>query len=99
MDQCVAITLKGERCKNKAKRDHLCGVHMGSNLSVKPGKTTKSKESQGCVEQFKGHYVTKSRKSPAFPANECPGRVMKGRDGEMWVSKPTSYGVYRWVKQ
>lgn len=95
MSQCGAITLKGSRCKNKAVEDKLCRIHL---KEVKPLAAAKKESRGGCVEQFEGHYVTASRKSPAFPANECHGRVMEGRDGAMWVSKPASNGVYRWFK-
>jgi hypothetical protein len=104
MSQCGAITLKGSRCKNKPVEDKLCRIHLKEvkPLASKPlaaRKPSAKKESRGgCVEQFVGHYVTASRKSPAFPANECHGRVMEGRDGAMWVSKPASNGVYRWFK-
>lgn len=95
MSQCGAITLKGSRCKNKAVEDKLCRIHLKEG---KPLASAKKESRGGCVEQFEGHYVTASRKSPAFPANECHGRVMQGRDGSMWVSKPASNGVYRWFK-
>lgn len=102
MSQCTATTLKSTRCKNKAIEEKLCRVHLKEitvkPLAVKKPSVKKEKESRGCVEQFEGHYVTSGRKSPAFPANECHGRVMEGRDGLMWVSKPASNGVYRWFK-
>ena len=99
MSQCDAITLKGSRCKNKAVEDKLCRVHL-KEVKPLPAKplAAKKESKRGCVEQFEGHYVTASRKSPAFPANECHGRVMQGRDGAMWISKPSSNGVYRWFK-
>jgi len=51
---------------------------------------------RGCVEQFDRKY--QNRPSPAFPANECPGRVMT-RNGVKWESKPVASGKYhRWVK-
>jgi hypothetical protein len=100
MSQCSAITLKSSRCKNKAVEDKLCRVHLKEVKPLtKPRKPSVKKESRGgCVEQFEGHYVTATRKSPAFPANECHGTVMQGRDGLMWISKPASNGVYRWFK-
>lgn len=39
----------------------------------------------------------KSRNSPPFPAQECKGKKKKGNDGLLYISSPSSNGVYRWV--
>ena len=95
MPQCTATTLKGARCKNNDEHHTLCHVHR-KDVTVKHSSVKKTLK--GCVEQFVGRYVNGARKSPSFPANECHGEVMVGRDGLNWVSKATSAGVYRWVK-
>lgn len=38
------------------------------------------------------------RGSPPFSATDCPGKTMKGNDGEMYVSKADKNGIYKWVK-
>ena len=39
-----------------------------------------------------------NRPSPGFSATDAPGEVHRGNDGNMYISKPTAAGVYRWVK-
>ncbi len=51
--------------------------------------------SRGCVAQTTKKYQT--RKSPAFPANECCGETMEGKDG-LYISRETSAGYCRWFK-
>ena len=65
--------------------------------ATKTRATPKPKEtSNECVKQDDKKYA--ERPSPPYPANECRGKIMKGNNGEMYISKPTSTGVYRWVK-
>jgi hypothetical protein len=65
--------------------------------ATKTRATPKPKEtSNDCVKQDDKKYA--ERPSPPYPANECRGKIMKGNNGEMYISKPTSTGVYRWVK-
>ena len=53
--------------------------------------------SEGCINH--SHLAKyRDRKSPPYPANDCRGRIKIGNDGEMWRSKASSNGVYRWVK-
>ena len=49
-----------------------------------------------CKKRTTKKYTT--RKSPAYPANECCGKKKKGNDGNFWVSKPDKNGVCRWVR-
>jgi hypothetical protein len=49
----------------------------------------------GCTEQFTKKY--QSRPSPAYPAQECRGRIMS-RYGVLWQSRPDINGVYTWKK-
>jgi hypothetical protein len=52
-----------------------------------------------CVEQVGvKKYQIETRKSPPFPANECPGQTMSARDGSLWVSTPDKNNVHRWKK-
>ena len=40
---------------------------------------------------------SKERKGPAVSANDHPGKLMKGEDGNVWQSKPVANGKYhRW---
>ena len=68
------------------------------NLPINPNRAApKPKEtSNNCVKQDNAKYS--NRPSPPYPANECRGKIMKGNNGEMYISKPMSNGVYRWVK-
>lgn len=38
-----------------------------------------------------------SRPSPPYPAQSCKGKKKKGNDGLLYISSPSSTGVYRWV--
>jgi selenocysteine-specific translation elongation factor len=65
--------------------------------TTKTRATPKPKEtSNNCVKQDDKKYA--ERPSPPYPANECRDKIMKGNNGEMYISKPMSNGVYRWVK-
>ena len=57
--------------------------------------TKKGKKEDGCVRQTTKKYT--SRPSPPYPANQCPKKEHEGNDGNTWVSKRASNGVYRWV--
>jgi hypothetical protein len=48
-----------------------------------------------CKKHTAKKYQT--RKSPAFPAQECKGVTKKGKDG-VYVSKADKRGIYRWIK-
>jgi hypothetical protein len=37
-----------------------------------------------------------SRPSPPYPAQDCKGSKKQGKDGQWYISVPTSKGVYRW---
>ncbi len=49
-----------------------------------------------CTKQTTNKY--KNRPSPAYPAVPCAGRTMKGKNGNMYVSKKVGK-TYRWVKK
>jgi hypothetical protein len=74
---------------------------LGPYGKAKPQQITKvapkpSASSGDCVKSSDKKY--ESRPSPPYPANECRGKVIVGNDGEMYISKPTASGVYRWVR-
>jgi len=48
-----------------------------------------------CSRQTTKKYVT--RKSPAYPANECCGSRKLGNDRQMYESRRASNGVCRWI--
>ena len=45
-----------------------------------------------CIEQT----VSKTRKSPPFPAQGCRNQAKVGNDGTMWISLPNKTGKYTW---
>lgn len=50
-----------------------------------------------CVESKLKKYT--SRKSPPYPANECPeDMIKKGNDGLLYIIKKGSNGIHRWMK-
>lgn len=49
-----------------------------------------------CVKSNDKKYT--SRPSPPYPANECRGEVIVGNDGNMYISKASTSGIYKWVK-
>ena len=49
-----------------------------------------------CTKQTTNKY--KNRPSPDYPAVPCAGKTMKGKDGNMYVSKKVGK-TYRWVKK
>lgn len=50
-----------------------------------------------CIESKLKKYT--SRKSPPFPANECPeGMIKTGNDGLLYIIVKSSNGINRWVK-
>jgi hypothetical protein len=48
-----------------------------------------------CRKQTLKKY--KSRPSPPFSAQDCPGQTKTGNDGKKYVSVATAGGVYRWI--
>ena len=50
-----------------------------------------------CVKSGDKKYT--SRPSPPYPANECRDQVIVGNDGNMYISKASTSGIYKWVKQ
>ena len=81
----------------KAASNAAAKAAQAKVAATKTRATPKPREtSNDCVKQDVKKYV--ERPSPPYPANECRGKIMKGNNGEMYISKPTSTGVYRWVK-
>jgi hypothetical protein len=50
-----------------------------------------------CVKSDDKKYA--KRPSPPYPANECRDQVIVGNDGKMYISKASTSGIYKWVKQ
>lgn len=38
------------------------------------------------------------RPSPPYSASECPNKIMKGNDGNMYISSSHLYGPFRWIR-
>ena len=51
---------------------------------------------KGCRAQTTQKYM--KRDSPAYPANQCCGKVKVGKTGAMYKSVPNRTGVCRWIK-
>lgn len=97
--------------KNKKYADHnVGGKTVKSIKSVKSVKTVKSVKksptrkipkrtvvARGCTPQTDAKYI--NRPSPPYPANECCGQIMRGNDGNMYISRPDKNNVCRWYKQ
>ena len=58
----------------------------------------KKVDTRGCVAQLDDPKYA-GRPSPPYPANQCCGEVMRGNDGNMYVSKADKNGTCRWQKQ
>lgn len=55
-----------------------------------------SKRVYHCVRQTTKKYT--QRHSPPYQAQECPGKKMKGNDGNMYISHMANVsGIYRWI--
>jgi hypothetical protein len=80
------------RCiKNKTIKKHSVKKSIPKKIGLKKVDT------RGCSRQTSPKY--KKRNSPPYPANQCCGSMMKGNDGEMYISKEMSRaGHCRWVK-
>jgi hypothetical protein len=50
----------------------------------------------GCKPSNKAKYLL--RNSPAYPANECCGVILPGKDGRQYISRPDKNGVCHWHK-
>ena len=55
-----------------------------------------NKNNNKCVRQTKKKY--NKRKSPPYPANNCKGKSMKGKDNLLYKSVSNKKGIYRWLK-
>lgn len=49
-----------------------------------------------CSYKLTKKYV--SRPSPAYPAQECRGKLKIGNDDNLYKSVPDKNGVYKWKK-
>lgn len=73
---------------------------MESNLAGKLAPSIKRNteiEMPACTRRTTRKYT--SRPSPPFSAQDCKGLVKKGSDGQDYVSKPDTRGIYRWTRK
>jgi hypothetical protein len=49
-----------------------------------------------CIKYTNKKYS--ERPSPPYSANECRDKVLLGNDGYQYISKPSSNGIYRWIR-
>jgi len=84
-------TKKGKKSPKKVKKSPKKGK---KRASVR--KFVHAQSPRGCVRQSQKKY--RERPSPAFPANECCGRVMTGNDGNRYVSRADKNGVCTWKR-
>ncbi len=79
------------------------GSQRASNRKLKKTRRTHRKiersnrKKRGCSPQTTKKY--RSRKTPAYPANNCCGATKKGNDGKSYKSIRASNGICRWVKK
>jgi len=50
----------------------------------------------GCVKRTQAKYM--NRPSPAYPANECCDKTMRGNDGLMYRSVRNKKGICTWKR-
>ena len=56
-----------------------------------------SKKVYHCNKQTSKKYSTRS--SPPYPANECPGKIKIGNDGQKYISVCSfETGIFKWVQ-
>lgn len=65
-------------------------------VTQKKSTTVKDQPTKECAKQTTAKYA--KRKSPPFPANECPGEQKTGNDGLLYESRPDKNNVHRWYK-
>lgn len=97
-------------CKNKCKTVWIQHIRYALKTKTNPLKLTarqrtniteKIKKVSGrnaINEHSKSLKKYKTRKSPPYPANENCGKIMKGNDGNMYISKPNKNNVCSWKK-
>ncbi len=81
----------------KAKSPKVKSVKSKSpKVKVVKAKSPKvsKKESLGCVERHEKKY--QERNSPSYSAQDCPGEILRGNDGQMYESRANKNGVYAW---
>jgi hypothetical protein len=70
-------------------------------MKSKKAATNKTAWSAKYIKSCKAPQLTeqkyKSRPSPAWHAEDCKDTAMFGNDKQLYVSKPDSRGIYRWV--
>ena len=92
---CKTTWLRNLRYALKTKTNPL-----GLNKKQRKNMTEKLKSVSGRKQQQ--HSTTlkkyKNRKSPPYPANEYCNQVMKGNDGNEYISKPNKNNVCSWKK-
>jgi hypothetical protein len=55
-----------------------------------------SKKEYKCKKMNTRKYL--NRPSPPYPAAECPGKIMKGNDGNYYISQGSLFAPHRWIK-
>jgi len=80
--------------RSSAKKHHSKRRSAAKKRHSKRRSSAKQKE-MGCVAQPGKKYT--SRSSPAYPANQCCGRIMMGKDGE-YKSMKNKNGVCVWKR-
>ena len=67
---------------------------------LKPASSPVGTQSQsGCVRQSSAKYTSPTRKSPPYPANQCPGKIMAGNDGNWYQSTPNVKNIHTWKRR
>jgi hypothetical protein len=92
--------VKKRRCFSRSRKtgSRCYKIKNYSNIKKRSNKRSRRKtDDRGCSLQTSPKY--KKRNSPPYPANQCCGKLMKGNDGEMYISKyMQGAGHCRWIK-
>lgn len=68
----------------------------GKDKDAPAHSTPASQLPPGCAPSKHAKYLL--RNSPAYPANQCCGVVLPGKDGRQYISRPDKNGVCHWHK-
>ena len=67
-------------------------------VSPKRVKDRTPKLTKLCKKQYEPKYLSATRKSPPYSANDCCGKVLYGNDGFKWESQKTKRGNCMWKR-
>jgi hypothetical protein len=94
--KCKSIWIRNLKYALKTKSNPL-GLNKQQRKSMT--KKFKSVSKKNAINQHsKTLKKYKNRKSPPYPANENCNKLMKGNDGNMYLSEPNKNNICSWKK-